>query len=276
MRNKKNKNFISLIIPAYMQEKTIQRDLQRIIKVMNQIRYDYEIIVVIDGDLDKTLERARKIKSKKLTILSYKKNSGKGYAIRFGMKKAKGRIVAFLDSGMDINPNGLSMLLEHFEWYEADIIVGSKLHPVSKVNYPLQRRFLSWGYRQLVKILFGLNVKDTQAGLKFFKREVLKDILPHLLVKKYAFDIEILAVARARGHKKIYEAPIELDFTGFSSITTKNFWNTIMSMLWDTLAVFYRLKISGWYNKRKGKTRFTKTTHIDKKTNKIILGRSYE
>ncbi len=250
MKYKKIKNFISLIIPAYKQEHIIQKDLTRIKKVMDQIRYDYEIILVVDGQLDKTYENARKVKSQKIIVLGYKNNNGKGYAIRFGMKKAKGRIVAFIDSGMDINPNGLSMLLEHFEWYEADIVVGSKLHPVSKVNYPLQRKVLSWGYRQLVKIMFGLNVRDTQAGLKFFKREVLEDILPHLVVKKYAFDIEILAVAKARGHKRIYEAPIELDFTGYSTITSKNFWDTISSMLWDTFAVFYRLKISRWYNKR--------------------------
>lgn len=274
MKQNKNKNFVSLIIPAYKQERTIKNDLLRIKKVMDQIRYDYEIIVVVDGSIDKTLENAKKVKSEKIKILGYQKNKGKGHAIRFGMKKSKGQIVAFIDSGMDINPNGLSMLLEHFEWYNADIIVGSKLHPVSKVNYPLQRKILSWGYRQLVKVLFGLNIRDTQAGMKFFKRRVLADILPHLVVNKYAFDIEILALASSRGHKRIYEAPIELDFTGFSSITTKNFWETIANMLWDTLSVFYRLKISRWYNKRGKKSRVLKTKSTHKKTRKIELGKS--
>lgn len=271
MKKKKNKNFVSLIIPAYKQEKTIQKDLRRIRKVMDQIRYNYEIIVVVDGELDKTFANAKKIVSKQISVVGYKKNHGKGYAIRFGMKKSKGGIVAFIDSGMDINPNGLSMLLEHFEWYKADIVVGSKLHPVSKVNYPMQRRFISWGYRQLVKLLFDLNVRDTQAGMKFFKREVLEDILPHLVVKKYAFDIEILAVATARGHKRIYEAPIELDFTGYSSIASKNFWKTILSILWDTLAVFYRLKILRWYNKRRKKARLASSKSTNKKYSKTQL-----
>lgn len=274
MKIKKNKNIVSLIIPAFKQEKTIKKDLSRIKKVMDQIRYDYEIIVVIDGIVDKTFEKARKVKSNKVTVIGYKKNSGKGHAIRFGMKKARGRIVAFIDSGMDINPNGLSMLLEHFEWYKADIVVGSKLHPVSKVNYPVPRRFLSWGYRQLVRLLFGLNIRDTQAGLKFFKREVLADILPHLLVKKYAFDIEILAVAASRGHKRIYEAPIELDFTGYSTITSKNFWETIGSMLWDTFAVFYRLKISKWYNKSRRKAHLPTVRTAHKKYRKVQLKKS--
>lgn len=245
---------VSLIIPAYRQEKTISNDLQRIKNVLDQLRYDYEMIVVVDGKVDKTYENARKLQSKKLYVIGYENNRGKGYAVRFGMAKAHGEIIAFLDSGMDINPNGISLMLEHFEWYNADIIIGSKLHPVSKVNYPWQRRVLSSGYRILTRILFGLKVRDTQVGIKFFKRKVLEDVLPRLLVKNYAFDIEMLAVSYHLGYRRIYEAPVDLDFSGVSSIATKNFWKTIWLMLIDTFAVFYRLKILKYYdskNKRK-------------------------
>jgi hypothetical protein len=125
--------------------------------------------------------------------------------------------------------------------------VGSKLHPVSKVRYPFARLVLSWGYRTLVKILFGLSLRDTQVGIKLFRKKVIRDVLPRLLVKTYAFDIEILAVSYYLGYKRIYEAPIELDFAGMSSITSKSFWQVILHMLWDTLAVFYRLKIRRYY-----------------------------
>lgn len=260
-RTQNNKStVISVIIPTYKQEETIEENLLRIKDVMDQIRYDYEIIVVVDGYLDKTLEQAKKIKSSKIIVTGYKHNHGKGNAVRFGMAKAKGNIVAFIDSGMDINPNGLSMLLEHFEWYNADIVVGSKLHPVSKVNYPLQRKILSVGYRVLVKILFDLHIKDTQVGLKFFRRKVLEDVLPRLLVKQYAFDIEILAIAHHLGYKRIFEAPVELDFKEKSSIApivSASFWKTILHMLWDTIAVFYRLKILHYYdNKSERKRKF--------------------
>lgn len=231
---------------------------------MDQLRYNYEIIVVIDGYLDRSMERAKKVRSKKIHVIGYKPNYGKGFAVRFGMAQAKGDIVAFIDSGMDLNPNGISMLLEHFEWYNADIIVGSKLHPVSKVNYPWQRKILSFGYRVIVKLLFGLSIRDTQVGMKFFRRKVLDDVLPRLLVKTYAFDIEMLSVAYRLGYRRIYEAPIELEFTGMSTLASKNFWKmasknfwrTILHMLWDTAAVFYRLKILKYYddnNKRKWK-----------------------
>lgn len=249
-------NLVSIIVPAYRQEKTIKDDIERIENVMSQLRYDYEIIVVVDGFIDDTFKNAKKIKSPKVIVIGYQHNHGKGYAVRFGMAKAKGSIVAFIDAGMDLNPNGISMLLEYFEWHDADIIVGSKLHLASKVNYPTQRKILSIGYRLLVKLLFGLAVKDTQVGMKFFRRKVLEDILPRLLVKNYAFDIEILAVAYRLSYRRIYEAPVELEFKNSSTITSANFWGIMFRMLNDTLAVFYRLKILRYYddnNKRKWK-----------------------
>jgi len=249
-------NLVSIIVPAYKQEKTIKNDIEKIENVMSQLRYDYEIIVVVDGFIDETFENAKKIKSAKVIVIGYQHNHGKGYAVRFGMAKAKGSIVAFIDAGMDLNPNGISMLLEYFVWYDADVIVGSKLHSASKVNYPTQRKILSLGYRFLVKLLFGLTVKDTQVGMKFFKRKVLEDVLPRLLVKDYAFDIEILAVAYRLKYSRIYEAPVELEFKNSSTITSANLWRTILLMLNDTLAVFYRLKILRYYddsNKRKWK-----------------------
>lgn len=254
---KYKRHFVSLIIPAYKQEHTIERDLKHVLIVMEQLRYKYEIIVVVDGFLDNTFEQAKKVISSSLKVFGYKENHGKGYAVRFGISKAKGDIIGFLDAGMDINPNGLSMLLEHFEWYDADIIAGSKLHPVSKIAYPLPRKILSFGYRILVKILFGLSIRDTQVGMKFYKRKVMEDVLPRLLVKRYAFDVEILAVAYYLGYKRIFEAPIELDFSSLSTITTTNFWKISGLMLWDTFAVFYRLRILHYYdtsNKKNWKT----------------------
>ena len=124
---------VSIIIPAHRQEKTIAKDLKTINKTIQRIRYPAEIIVVIDGQEDKTFQKAKKLKIKNLKVYLLKKNQGKGYAVRFGMKKAKGDLIAFLDAGMEINPNGISMLLEHMEWYDADIMVGSKRHLASKV-----------------------------------------------------------------------------------------------------------------------------------------------
>jgi len=243
---------ISIIVPSYKQEKTIVRDLNKILTVLNKLRYPTELICVIDGKEDRTFNRVQRFAKKysNVRVIGYDTNKGKGYAVRFGMAESKGDIVGFIDSGMDLNPNGLSMLLEHFEWYEADIIVGSKRHPVSKVEYPWQRKILSFGYQILVFILFGFRVRDTQVGMKFFRRQVLEKVLPRLLVKKFAFDVEILAVANYLGFKRIYEAPIDirLELGGMSSITNKTFLKIAWGMLVDTLAVFYRVKILHYYS----------------------------
>lgn len=243
---------ISVIVPAYKKEKTIVKDLRTIKDVLDKLRYKTELICVVDGKIDKTFEKASKyaLKKKNVRVIGYETNKGKGYAVRFGMAESRGDIVAFIDAGMDLNPNGLSMLLEHFEWYDADIIVGSKRHQVSKVEYPWQRRILSVGYQLVVAALFGLRIRDTQVGMKFFRRQVLEKVLPRLLVKTFAFDIEILAVANYLGYKRIFEAPVEvrLDFGGGSVVTDKKILKTILRMFWDTLAVFYRLRILRYYS----------------------------
>ncbi len=240
---------LSLIIPVFRQEKTIVKNLRYILSELDSLTVPFEVIVVVDGFVDRSLEEAKKIKSPALIVIGYKSNHGKGYAVRYGMAKSRGNIVAFMDAGGDLGEEGLSMLLEHFRWYNADIIVGSKRHPASKVYYPWYRKIFSFGYQQVVKLLFGLNIRDSQVGLKLFRREVLEDVLPRLLVKQFAFDIEILAVAHHLGYTRIFEAPVELDFASrSSSITSSNFWKVIFLMLWDTMSVFYRLKIVHYYD----------------------------
>jgi glycosyltransferase involved in cell wall biosynthesis len=248
MLNVKQDHFLSLIVPAYKQEKIIVKNLRRLIKELDLIRYDYEIIVVIDGETDNSLEKLKESTLKKVKIVSYKNNRGKSYAVRLGMSKAQGDYIMFVDAGMEIDPNGISMLLEHMEWYEADIIVGSKRHPASKVNYNWQRKMLSFGYYYVVRFLFGVKVKDTQAGIKIFKKEVLEKVLPRLIEKRFAGDLEILVVAKLMGFKRVFEAPIKLnyDFTDLSSAATLG---SIYGIFIDTLAIFYRSKILGYYKK---------------------------
>lgn len=238
---------VSIIIPAFKQEKTIKKDLQQIKKAVKNLRFDYEIIVVVDGAIDKTYRQVKKLQTKNLKIYLLKKNRGKGFTVRYGMTKAQGDYIAFLDAGMEIDPNAISMLLEHLEWYDADIIVGSERHLASQVFYPLDRKILSWGYYQLVRLLFGFKIRDTQSGVKIFKRTVLEKTLHKLKVKQYAFDIEMLAVAYRLGFTKIYEAPIKLKYQ-FGSVTNSATLRTIYHMLYDTLAVFYRLKILKHYD----------------------------
>jgi len=270
---KETQHFISLIIPVYKQEKTIVADVRHIKQVLDKIRYGYEIIIVVDGILDKSFQNMQKAKLQHVRVVGLKKNHGKAFAVRTGMHRAKGDYVIFIDAGMEIDPNGISMLLEHMEWYDADIIVGSKRHPASIIRYSPLRKVLSYGYYWFVRALFGIKVKDTQAGIKIFRKKVLIDILPLLVEKKFAGDLEMLVAAYQQKHRRIYEAPIKLDYS-FAQFTSAATFDSIRAILQDTLAIWYRAYIVGQYRKIKKKAQREVVQKLPKsnyaKSSKII------
>ena len=243
---------LSLIIPIYRQEKTIVHNVKHILETLEKTRFSYEVICVVDGFVDKGFELLQQAQLLYTHVLGYEKNHGKSYAIRYGMKHATGDYVMFLDAGMEIDTSGISMLMEHMMWYEADIIVGSKRHPVSRVTYTGVRRILSFGYYLIVKILFGITIHDTQAGIKVFRRPVLQKILPKLLEKKFCGDLEMLVAAKAQGFDRIYEAPIKLNYQ-FASVTTARSLRSIRGMLVDTAAIWYRRYLIKHYTTKTAK-----------------------
>lgn len=237
---------LSVIVPVF-NCKTIFRDLTTLLKYLDDLGRPYEIICVVDGrkDIkDHSLENAKKVRDQHLKIYFYPENKGKGYAIRFGMARAKGGIIAFIDAGSDLNAKGIGLALEHMKWYDADIIIGSKRHHASKVFYPFRRKVLSFIVQKATRLFFGLNVSDTQTGLKVFNREVLVKVLPRLLVKRWAFDLEILAVANHLGFKKIYESPIEISYNFQSNIGFRSIENFVI----DYLAIIYRIHALHYYD----------------------------
>jgi len=217
---------------------------------MSRTRWDCEVIAVVDGSPDKSYTEAKKVRRPNLTVVKYNVNKGKGYAVRYGMARAEGDYISFIDAGMDIDPNGISMILEHMEWYNADVIVASKKHPASQVNYPLIRKIYSFVYYLMVKVLFGLNVKDTQTGLKVYRRQVLEKVFPRLVVKQFAFDIEILAVAKRLGFSRIFEAPVKVNWGKANTCFTPFMFmdKYIQAIIVDTIAIFYRMKLLKYYD----------------------------
>jgi glycosyltransferase involved in cell wall biosynthesis len=246
---------LSIIIPAYKEEKNIYSTIDRIVRVHERLSYTYEVVVVVDGSPDKTAEKARAHKSKNVFVHTYKTNRGKGYALKYGTNKARGEIITFTDAGGDFDPVQFDKCVKLLEIFDADFVLGSKRHPASKVNYPAKRKLFSKIYQLMIKILFGLNVTDTQAGLKFLKRKVAKDVVPRALVKQYAFDLEMLVIAHQLGYRRVFEAPVELDFNAIGSGIN---FKTIKKMITDTLAVFYRARILDYYRKS-GKNKSKRT-----------------
>ena len=238
---------ISILIPAYHEEGKISQTINAVQRAVQPLPHLTEIIVICDGKEDKTYEIASAYSGHSVTILGYSKNRGKGYALKHGFRHSTGDVIIFFDAGLEFDPDHILRIVEYYQKYQTPVIIGSKRHPESKVIYPLQRQILSRAGQLMVKTLFQMDIKDSQVGLKLFERKVLSKIFPKVVVKKFAFDIELLALAH-HYHYRIAEVPVDLkmDFShssvGFSSIN---------NCFWDTLAVFYRLKILKYYDEPK-------------------------
>jgi dolichol-phosphate mannosyltransferase len=238
---------VSIIIPAYREQANIYKTIDDIVRQHDALDYSYEVVVVVDGSPDDTAKEARRHASKHVRVLSYEKNQGKGYALKYGVAEAHGEIITFADAGGDFDPKQFDRCIKLLQAFDADFVIGSKWHPASRVTTPPLRRIFSRGFHTLFKLLFRLPITDTQTGLKFMKANVAKDVMPRLLVKQYAFDVEMLVVAHQLGYTRIFEAPVDLVMnTNVSSISFK----AIRRMFNDVLAVFYRAHILNYYRKQ--------------------------
>ena len=207
-----------------------------------------EIVVVSDGSIDGTGERLLQARSDAVRVIHYDRNFGKGYAVKTGALAAHGQWVALVDADLDLDPASIPTYLDAARSERLDFAIGSKRHPDSLVHYPRSRRIASWCYQQLNRALFRLDVRDTQVGLEVFSREVVDEVLPLLLVKQFAFDLELLAVATAVGHGRIQELPIRLDYR-FTGSGVRSL--AVARALVDTAAVFYRLRILHTYQRKR-------------------------
>lgn len=244
MLNKK----ISVVMPAYNEAAHIVPNLLETVETLTVYAPDFEVIVVDDGSPDETyLEAAKLLSSQagRVRIVHYNKNQGKGNALMCGAWFARGEVVVFMDADMDLHPAQLPVFFEIMELTGADIVIGSKRHPLSKVNYPRNRRIYSAVYYAMIRLMFGLPVKDTQTGLKVFKREVLQRVFPRILAKRFAFDIEVLANAHRLGYKMV-EAPVTLEF---QRLFDRIRWRDIAAIMTDTAAIFYRMYILRYYDR---------------------------
>lgn len=244
---KEFKGKLSILVPAHNEGPHIYGNIREIQRVFDEIGCKYELIIIDDGSKDETYENIQKAAKgfSNIIIKRMRRNRGKGRALKYGFRFAKGDLVAFLDADLDLHPEQIQNLFRIMNKEKADVVIGSKRHPESKLDYPKQRKIISNIYSFLIKLLFSLPIKDTQTGLKLFRYEVLERVFPKVLVKRYAFDLELLVNIHHLGYK-IVEAPITLNYQRIMGrIRLKDLYHTGM----DTLAIFYRMYIRKYYDR---------------------------
>lgn len=208
---------VSVIIPAYQEESGIVEALKRLLDVLDMTGRPFEVLVVSDGSTDNTAQMARSVDRPEVSVYEYAANRGKGYALAAGVARTEHPLVLFMDGDLDLDPSVIPGYFDLIESGTADGVVGSKVHPDSVVQYPWSRRLLSRVWRWLTRMLLGLDLGDTQTGLKAFRRDPMAEVAAECDSEGFAFDLELLCRLNDRG-ASIVEAPVILDYNFTSTV----------------------------------------------------------
>lgn len=239
---------LSIIMPAYNEEKLIYNSIMTTLDIVEKFAKDVEIIAVNDGSCDNTKKEIQRAvaKDRRVKLLSSDKNRGKGNAIISGVSQASGKYIAFVDADLELNPAQLEGYLKKMIDENKDVVIGCKFHKDSNLEYPLKRKIISMGYYIMLLVLFHLNVKDTQTGLKVFKMEALKPVAHLIRTSGFAYDIELLVAVHRRGYT-IAQMPVNVVYVRDSN-SKRIGMSDIVSVFKDTFAIFYRVYFKHYYD----------------------------
>ena len=201
---------ITIVIPAYNEEKRIIPTLKSIVSYFSIKKIPHEIIISDDGSSDRTVKIITGLKTScpQISVFSLNKNSGKGKAVREGMLRGKGDYVLFMDADS-------STSIEEFEkfipliYQSKDILMGTRKSKGSQIieRQPFVREFFGKGFTWFSNIMTGARVSDFTCGFKCFSKKAANDIFKKALIDDWAFDAEILFLAKKMGYE-IIEVPV--------------------------------------------------------------------
>lgn len=201
---------LSVVIPAYNEAKRIKETLLDVQAYLSKQAYSYEVLVVNDGSKDETASVVTEIQKSfpALKLIDNPENHGKGWVTKQGMLKAEGEIRVFMDADNSTKISEIAQFLPYFE-QGYDVVLGSRRIEGSNVaqDQDLFRAFQGWVFRIIVHTLVPVGVIDTQCGFKAFSKKATEVIFPKQTIYRWAFDVEILALAR-KNRFQIKELPI--------------------------------------------------------------------
>lgn len=235
---------LSIVIPAYNEEKRLPGTLDQIILFLGKKKYaNSEIILVIDKSKDNTLKIAKEysIKHKNVRVIFNPRKRGKGYAVRKGILESKGDLVLFTDADLSTPITELNNFIEKAK--EFSIVIGSRAHRNSKIRKKLfSRVILGSAGNFLLRMLIIRKVKDTQCGFKLFRRDAAKRLFGMSRIDGFGFDFEIVFLAQKFKYR-LCECPVEWTHKDDSKVTIQSHFMTFFELfriIRNNLAGYYR------------------------------------
>lgn len=201
---------ISLVIPVYNEQRLIQASLERIVGYLRERFPQFEVIVVDDGSTDRTKEKIAEIAREESRLITgtFRTNHGKGFAVREGILRARGDVIAFTDADLSTPIEELELALEELS-NGYPVVIASRRHPSStiRVRQNRLREMAGVAFNILVRALLPLSFKDTQCGFKCFTQEAARQIFSLARIDGFAFDVEVLLIALRLGYS-VKEIPV--------------------------------------------------------------------
>ncbi|MEK7209429.1 MAG: dolichyl-phosphate beta-glucosyltransferase [Patescibacteria group bacterium] len=235
--------YLSLIIPAYNEEKRIARTLTRIKEYLSGQNYTYEVIIVVDGAKVKTAEVAQDFAKNwpNLKIYNNQENHGKGFVVRQGMLEAKGEYRVFTDADNSTDIRHLERLLLKFRG-GFDVVIGSRdyrdvIGATQTIPQSRLKRLLGDMGNLFIQFLVVPGTWDTQNGFKGFSAEAAQKIFSKAIINRWAFDVEALGLARKFGYKTGI-IPVYWENDAQSHVKLSGYLNA----LWETVKIWWGLK----------------------------------
>ncbi len=228
---------LSVIIPAYNEEKVIFKNLKQVESYLKRNFDKHEIIVVNDGSSDKTADEVRKFGKAKL--VTYKKNRGKGYAVKKGVFRAKYEHVLFMDADLATPVSEIKRFVPYAD--DFDVVIASRMLPDSeiKLKQPFIRTLLGTTGKKIVKFFLLGDINDSQCGFKLFKRDVARRLFGGLTIERWGFDFEILHSANKLS-LKIKEVPVIWYSMEDSKLKMTDYITTLIDLIKLRLRLLFR------------------------------------
>ena len=224
--------FLSIIIPAYNEEKRLPNTLEQVFRFLEEQSYTSEVIVVENGSNDRTYETAKEFtKQHKNLHLIHDAQRGKGGAVQRGVREARGEYVLFCDADLSMPVEEINKFLPP-ALNDFDIAIASREAPGAvRYNEPYYRHLTGRVFNMLIRLMVLPNLQDTQCGFKCLRAEVARDIFRFQTLTGWAFDVELLYIAHHHGYRVI-EIPIDWYFNADSKVRVlRDSWRMFVDLL---------------------------------------------